>query len=77
MKFGEMPYQRIDFDAAKKELASIMEAFQAAGTAEEQLNVHRRYYKLMGHIKTQATLAEIRHSIDTSDPFYEKEKKLL
>lgn len=74
MKFGEMPYQRIDFDAAKKELASIMEAFQAAGTAEEQLNVHRRYYKLMGHIKTQATLAEIRHSIDTSDPFYEKEK---
>lgn len=41
MKFGEMPYQRIDFDAAKKELASIMEAFQAAGTAEEQLNVHR------------------------------------
>ena len=74
MKFGEMPYQRIDFDAAKKELASIMEAFQAADTAEEQLNVHRRYYKLMGHIKTQATLAEIRHSIDTSDPFYEKEK---
>ena len=74
MKFGEMPYQRIDFDATKKELASIMEAFQAAGTAEEQLNVHRRYYKLMGHIKTQATLAEIRHSIDTSDPFYEKEK---
>ena len=74
MKFSEMPYERIDFDAAKEELSSIIKAFQEAGTPQEQMEVHRRYYKLMGRIKTQATLAEIRHSIDTTDPFYEEEK---
>ena len=61
MKFSEMPYERIDFDAAKEELSSIIKAFQEAGTPQEQMEVHRRYYKLMGRIKTQATLAEIRH----------------
>lgn len=74
MKFSEMPYERIDFDAAKEELSSIIKAFQEAGTPQEQMEGHRRYYKLMGRIKTQATLAEIRHSIDTTDPFYEEEK---
>ena len=74
MKFSEMPYERIDFDAVKEELSSIIKAFQEAGTPQEQMEVHRRYYKLMGRIKTQATLAEIRHSIDTTDPFYEEEK---
>ena len=74
MKFSEMPYERIDFDAAKEELSSIIKAFQEAGTPQEQMEHHRRYYKLMGRIKTQLTLAEIRHSIDTTDPFYEEEK---
>ena len=77
MKFSEMPYERIDFDAAKEELSSIIKAFQEAGTPQEQMEVHRRYYKLMGRIKTQATLAEIRHSIDTTDPFMRKRKRIM
>ena len=46
MKFSEMPYERIDFDTAKEELSSIIKAFQEAGTPQEQMEVHRRYYKL-------------------------------
>ena len=74
MKFKDMPYERVDIEAAKKELASIMEAFQAAKSADEQLEVHRRYYALSGRMQTQMTIASIRHSIDTSDEFYEAEK---
>ena len=67
IKFKDIPYDRIDFDAAKVELRDIMKAFSEAESAEAQFAVHKRYYTLMGHIRTQATLAEIRHSIDTSD----------
>ena len=74
MKFKDMPYKRIDFEEAKQELADISRDFSQAKDAEEQFAVHKRYYKLMGHVRTQATLAEIRHSIDTSDRYYEEEK---
>ena len=74
MKFKDIPYSRIDFERAKVELRDIMKAFSEAESAEAQFAVHKRYYTLMGHIRTQATLAEIRHSIDTSDAFYEAEK---
>ena len=74
MKFKDMPYERTDFEGAKETLKKIMEDFSAAKSPEEQFEVHKRYYELMGHIRTQATLAEIRHSIDTSDAFYEAEK---
>lgn len=74
MKFKDMRYERIDFNKAKEELSSMMKDFQSAKTAKEQFEVHKRYYELSGRIKTQSTLAEIRHSIDTSDAFYEAEK---
>ncbi|MDO4266338.1 MAG: M3 family oligoendopeptidase [Eubacteriales bacterium] len=74
MKFKDMPYKRIDFEAAKQELSGIREDFLAAGSAKEQFDVHKRYYALIGRVRTQSTLAEIRHSIDTSDQFYEEEK---
>ena len=74
MKFKDMKYERIDFKEAAEELRQIMRDFAAAETAEAQFAVHERYYQLIGRIKTQSTLAEIRHSIDTKDAFYEAEK---
>lgn len=74
MKFKDMPYKRVDMEAAKQELATIMQEFEAAKTAQEQLEVHKRYYALSERMQTQMTIASIRHSIDTSDEFYEAEK---
>lgn len=74
MKFKDMPYKRVDMEAAKQELATIMKEFEAAKTAQEQLEVHKRYYALSERMQTQMTIASIRHSIDTSDEFYEAEK---
>lgn len=74
MKFKDMPYERIDFAKAKVELSEIMEKSKAAKSGEEQFEIHKIFYRLNDKIQTQVTLCSIRHTIDTTDEFYEKEQ---
>lgn len=74
MKFKDMPYERIDFAKAKAELSEIMEKSKAAKSGEEQFEIHKMFYRLNDKIQTQVTLCSIRHTIDTTDEFYEKEQ---
>ena len=74
MKFKDMTYERIDFAKAKAELSEIMEKSKAAKSGEEQFEVHKMFYRLNDKIQTQVTLCSIRHTIDTTDEFYEKEQ---
>lgn len=73
MKFSEMPYTRVDMDQVGREFDSLMEGIKNAKSGEEQFEVHKRYYKLSDDVQTNAILANIRHDIDTSDEFYDKE----
>ena len=74
MRFQDMPYSRIDFEKEEENLKKITEEFRQAGTWEEELEAHKKYYILSDHVKTMRVLAEIRHSIDTADAFYSAEK---
>lgn len=74
MKFKDMPYERIDFAKAKAELSEIMEKSKVAKSGEEQFEIHKEFYQLNDKIQTQVTLCSIRHTIDTTDEFYEKEQ---
>ena len=74
MKFTQMPYERVDFDKVKAEFAELEAGLDKATSGQEQMEVHRRYYELTGHVMTQMTLAEIRHDIDTTDEFYSAEQ---
>lgn len=74
MKFEEMPYSRIDMEAVRKDFADLKKRFTEAKSGEEQFAVHQDYYKIAGHILTEATLAEIRHDIDMTDEFYKGEQ---
>lgn len=74
MKFKDMPYERIDFAKAKAELSEIMEKSKAAKSGEEQFEIHKEFYQLNDKIQTQVTLCSIRHTIYTTDEFYEKEQ---
>lgn len=74
MKFKDMPYRRILFEDIEKEFNQIIEDFKNAKSGEEQFEVHRRYYALGNRVNTMMTLAHIRHDIDTTDEFYDKEK---
>ncbi len=73
MKFKDMPYERVDFAQAEKELRQLMEEFDQAKSGEEQFKVHEKFYELDDRVSTQMTIAHIRYDVDTTDEFYSKE----
>lgn len=75
MKFKDMPYKRVEYEVAEKELREIIEAFKAATSGEQQFEIHKKYYALSNRLSTMMTIAHIRHDIDTTDEFYNKEKE--
>ena len=75
MKFSEMPYVRPDAEALKKELTALTERLKNAATYEEAREAFLEEQKVSRSMETQATLASVRHSIDTRDAFYDGEEK--
>lgn len=75
MKFKDMPYKRVEYETAEKELRGLIEEFKAAQSPEEQFEVHKKYYALNNRLSTMMTIAHIRHDIDTTDEFYNKENE--
>ena len=75
MKFSEMPYVRPDAEALKKQLAALTEQLKSAATYEAAREIFLEQQKVRRGMDTQATLASIRHSIDTRDAFYDGEEK--
>lgn len=69
MKFFEFKYERPDFNLYKEKMISLIDQFKVAKNAEEQLKVVSEINEIRNHIETMATLASIRHSIDTRDTF--------
>ena len=75
MKFSEMPYERPDLDAVKKQYSALTERLKAAGSYEEARAVFLEKEELDKHVQTLATLSHVRHSIDTRDAYYDAEEK--
>ncbi|MDO4649067.1 MAG: M3 family oligoendopeptidase [Eubacteriales bacterium] len=73
MKFSKMPYQRVDMEELKKDFAKLTAEMEHAASGEEAFRVHEKYYKLTDHVNTMMTIAEIRHDVDVTDEFYNKE----
>lgn len=75
MKFSEMPYERPDLEALKGQLSELTNRLKAAGSYAEAKTVFLEKEELERHLDTTATLASVRHSIDTRDAFYDGEEK--
>ena len=73
MKFSQMEYQRPDLTALKAQIQALTKELQAAESYEAAKAVFLKKEELEKHISTQSTLAEIRHTIDTRDEFYDGE----
>ena len=73
LKFREMPYERPDGEALKTSMRTLTEKLRAAGSYEAAKAVFLEKEKLSKHIQTLATLAQVRHTIDTRDKFYDEE----
>lgn len=74
MKFSQMPYERPDLEGMKQTLSGLVERLKGAASYEEAKAVFLERERELKHIDTQATLASVRHSIDTRDQFYDGEE---
>ena len=74
MKFSEMPYERPDLEAAKAQCAALCSRIVKAQDAAEALAAAKEFDKMSQHIETLEILAQVRHTIDTRDAFYEAEQ---
>ena len=50
MKFPQMPYERADLKAAGEKLAVLADELKAAKSGEEQFEIHKKYYELIGKV---------------------------
>lgn len=74
-KLSELSYERLTIESFEKEAFDIINKFDAAGSGEEQFEVHKRYYALMNKVNTAMILAGLRHHGDVSNKFYEGEQE--
>ncbi len=74
MKVSELPYRRMTIEeyeaAAKKNIADV----RSAASVEEILRARDEQNRLSRHFSTVASLAYMRYTINTADPFYQAEK---
>lgn len=75
MKFSQIQYKRPELDHTRQQINSILEAFNSSRSAGEQIAIIIDIYRERAHFETMSNVANIRHTIDTSDPFFEKEQE--
>ena len=71
--FSQYEYVRPDFENAKELIRNSVDKIKNAGTKEAVSKVFKAVNDQQRHLRTMATVAEIRNTIDTTDPFYESE----
>ncbi len=77
MKCSEMPYSRVDMDEVKKFFDTLIADSKNAESGEDQLRLHKKYYKFMSDVYTNIRLGVFRHNIDTTEEFYSKENDYI
>jgi len=73
MKFSEYAYERPNIDEAKHKFKTLLLNFQAATSFEEQSTIIAQFDDLREEIDAMQNICFIRHTIDTTDKFYEGE----
>lgn len=73
MKFSEMPYKRPDLEAVKAQLSDFTARLKGAKSYGEAKAVFLEKEETDRRVETQATLAQVRNTIDTRDQFYDGE----
>ncbi|MFN8297736.1 MAG: hypothetical protein U0T75_01425 [Chitinophagales bacterium] len=74
MKFSDMSYSRPDIQVLANRFNDLLGNFDAAETAEKQKEVLSSINELKNEFHTLSSLASVRNSINTQDPFYEAEQ---
>jgi len=75
--FAEIEYVRPDFDELKSFYEVLNARVAAAKSYEEVKRCILDEEEYSSHINTMATVVEIRHTVDTSNEFYDKESEYI
>ncbi len=73
MKFSEMQYHRPDIVKVKEKIDDFTDKLKNSGNYENAREIFTEFDKYNRHIQTLATLAHIRHTINTNDKYYNDE----
>ncbi|MDY5211120.1 M3 family oligoendopeptidase [Intestinibacter sp.] len=74
MKFSQYKYERSSYENIKEDFTKLLDKINNSINYEEQKRYILELNKIRNDIQTNATIASIRYSIDTSDEYYEREK---
>lgn len=74
MKFNEYQYARPNIKVIEENFKTLLESFNKADSFERQDSVMEEITQLRSDFDSMATIASVRHSIDTTDKFYEAEQ---
>lgn len=76
-KFSTLEYVRPDFKALGEKVDQILEEIPKVSSYEELKELMKEFEKETDHLSTHAVIASIRHTLDTTDEFYEKEDEFI
>lgn len=74
MKFQDFNYVRPDIESVKSSMTQKLDQFKAASSFEEQDGILAEINTLRAEIDTMDNIGYIRHTMDTTDSFYEEEQ---
>lgn len=74
MKFNEMPYERPNMCEYKEKFNTLLGALKEADNEKEAKDSMEQINKLRLDFESMCALAMIRHTIDTTDKYYEEEQ---
>lgn len=74
MKFSQIAYERVDIKRVEQQFERELQAFQSAASFADQDAVMTRLIALRQEVESAREVAQIRHTINTEDPFYKEEQ---
>lgn len=77
VKFNDYKYERPNMDEMKVSFEALLKAFKEADSFDVQNEVMTKINTLRNHLETMLVLVSVRHSVDTTDEFYEKENDFM
>ena len=75
MKVSELPYRRVTLEEVKAVMEDVLPRIRNAKSVEEILAAREDYLKASAEFLTNASLASMRYTINTVDPFYVAENE--
>ena len=76
-KFKDLKYERPDIGRLRREFNRYLREFKKAGSFEETDRVFLGFQNVIEDVSTQATLANIRNTMNMKDEFYDKEVRFF